>query len=553
MRAGLAAAALAAGLALAASAVPLNQPTPPPSLLGAICHAEPPPPIAGPHRLVMVAGMGDDHMAADTASPEAQAWFDYGLTLARSFEHGDAALAFDRAHAIDPACSLCVWGEAWARGPNINFGPDQRHVAALLVQARAAQSLARADIPARSLTLEAALVARYAAPSRAAGDLAFAHAMDALHRGEPADLEVAIFDAEAWLIMDNDGDPAGPTIAMQALEPLLAAHPNASGLVHFWVHATENAGVPERAEPYADRLAALAPMASHMVHMPTHIYFRIGRYEDTARANLAALRVDRDYAEKTDFPDPLGALTYHFHDIAFGLAGAMMAGDADAALEFVAAFNRDFPGPATFDARAQMAARDVYAAFGRFADPQKVLAAPDSVAADPALEAMRHYARGLAYLRLGRPADARAEAALVAAPRAAAPPTGRNWAVLQIARLTLVGEAAIAERHYDAAIAAFRQAADLQDSRLADSVDPPAWWFPVRRSLAAALLAKGDAVSAEREADAVLKTWRLDPVTLAIRAQAEQALRQPGAAADLSAARSGWHGDPGALVAAAAG
>ncbi len=121
MRPALAAVSLAVGLAAAAPVASLTEPAPPPSLLGPICHGEPPPPIAGPHRLVMLAGMGDDHMAADTASPEAQAWFDYGLTLARSFEHRDAALAFQRAHAIDPHCSLCVWGDAWARGPTINF------------------------------------------------------------------------------------------------------------------------------------------------------------------------------------------------------------------------------------------------------------------------------------------------------------------------------------------------------------------------------------------------------------------------------------------------
>ena len=561
MRGGLAAAVVAAGLAAAAPAGSLAPPPsalgPPSSLLGPICHAEPPLSIAGPHHLVMLAGMGDDHMAADTRSAEAQRWFDYGLTLARSFEHADAALAFDRAHAIDPACSLCVWGEAWARGPNINFGPPQDQIPALLAQARAAQSLAAANAPARMRALEAALVARYAAPTREAGDLAFAHAMDALHRADPDDVETAIFDAEAWLIMEGHGDPSGPTIAMRALAPLLPSHPAHSGLIHFYVHATEDAGAPELAEPYADRLAQLAPMASHMVHMPSHTYYRVGRYEDAAQANLAALRVDREYAEKTDFPTPLGALTYHFHDIAFGLGGAMMAGDAAAALTFVAAFNRDFPSPATYDARAEMAGGDVYAALGRFGAPASVLAAPDTVAGRPFLEAMRHYARGEAALRLGRPADARAEASLVGAALAGAAgsavsPTGRNATVLAIARLTLIGDATLMQHRPDEAIAAFRQAAVLQETRLAESVDPPAWWYPVRRSLAAALLAKGDAAGAEREADAALKTWRLDPVSLAVRARAEQALRDPAAAADLAAARKAWHGDARELAAAAA-
>src|SRR5262249_45556814 len=156
-----------------------------PSLLGPICHVEPPLAIAGPHRLVRLAGLGDDHMAADTASPEAQAWFDYGLTLAPPFEHGDAALAFHPPAAPHPPCSLSRWGGAWARGPNINFGPSQSEIPALLAEAKSAQALAAPNAPSRIRSLEAALVARYAAADRPAGDLAFAHAMDALHRADP--------------------------------------------------------------------------------------------------------------------------------------------------------------------------------------------------------------------------------------------------------------------------------------------------------------------------------------------------------------------------------
>jgi tetratricopeptide (TPR) repeat protein len=551
--ASIAAFSLAVGLAVAAPVASLTQPRPAPSLLGPICHGEPQAPIAGPHRLVMLAGMGDDHMTADTRSPEAQRWFDYGLTLARSFEHRDAALAFQRAAAVDPHCSLCLWGEAWARGPTINVGADPGLIPSLLAEARAAKALAAPKAPPRIRALEAALVDRYAAASAEDGDLAFAHAMDALHKADPDDVEDAIFDAEAWLVMENDGEAGGATIAMQALQPLLPKHPDASGLIHFYVHATENAGVPQLAEPYADRLAQLAPMASHMVHMPSHTYYRVGRYEDAALANLAALRVDQTYAEKTDFPTPLGDLMYHFHDIQFGIAGAMMAGDAAAGLQLVSAFNRDFPSPAAYDPRQQIAAGQIYAALGRFAAPADVLAAPDTVAASPFLEAMRHYARGEAYLRLGRPGDARTEAALVAAPPAAVAPLSRNGAVLQIARLTLLGDAALQQHRAGEAIAAFRPAAELQEARLAKDTDPPAWWYPVRRSLAAALLAKRDAKGAEREATAVLQTWQLDPVTLAIRAAARQALREPDAAADLTAAQAGWHGDPAQLTAAAAG
>jgi hypothetical protein len=514
-------------------------------LLGDICHGEAPPRIEGPHRLVMVAGMGDDHMTADTLNPEAQRWFDYGLTLARSFEHGDAALAFQRAEAADPTCSLCVWGEAWSRGPTINFAADADQIPALLALAKKAKGLAAPSATARVRDLEAALVDRYAAAEPDIGDLAFAHDIDALAKADPTDVEVAIFDAEAWLIMERNGDAAAPARAVAVLQPLVPAHPDQSGLIHFYVHATENAGTPELAAPYAGRLAELAPAASHMVHMPSHTWYRIGRYEDAARANLDALRADAAYAEKTDFPTPLGRLTYHAHDIAFGLAGAMMAGDAPAALELVRQFNQDFPDPGAYDPRAEGGAAQTLVAFGRFAEPGAVLAMPDTVAAKPYLEALRHYARGEADLRLGRAGDARAEAALTKLPPTL--PGSTRAVVVEIARRVLTGEADLLDRRPAAAASEFAAAADLQDARLAKSVDPPAWWYPVRRSLAAALLAKGDAAGAERETEKVLRIWKLDPITLAIQAAAEQSLNQPGAAQDRQDAERLWRGEPAAL------
>src|SRR6202142_2540648 len=148
---------IAALAALAAPAASTKAPDAPQWLLGDICHGEAPPRIDGPHRLVMLAGMGDDHMTADTRNPEAQRWFDYGLTLSRSFEHGDAVLAFQRASALDPACSLCIWGEAWASGPTINYPADSGVMPALLAKARKAAALAGRATPAWGRGLEAAL------------------------------------------------------------------------------------------------------------------------------------------------------------------------------------------------------------------------------------------------------------------------------------------------------------------------------------------------------------------------------------------------------------
>jgi hypothetical protein len=540
-------AVLIAGLGLAALPATATEggPAPAPTLLGPICHAEAPPDIAGPHKLVMLDGMGNDRMGADTANPEAQRWFDYGLTLDRSFQHGDAALAFQKAQALDPHCSLCVWGEAYARGPTINFGIDPGRRAALLALARKAQAMGAGGASRQAKALEYALVLRYQ-PDAVAGDRAWADEMDAMQRAAPTDIETAIFDAEAWIILAGDGDASANQHAVDVLKPLVPLHPDASGLVHFFIHATENAGVPELAAPYAARLAELAPNASHMVHMPSHTEFRVGEYAEAVEANLDALAADRRYAERTDFPTPLGGLIYHAHDIKFGLAAAMMDGDGAAARRFIAQFDHDFPTKDAATRSNEATGGLVYAGLGRYADPAEALAAPDTVATDPFLEAMRHYARAEAYLRLRSLPALRTEAALVRLPGDETP--GDNNAVItRIARLTLQGDAAMLSGDPTSAIAAFTTAAQLQEARLGHDNDPPGWWFPVRRDLAAALLAKGDAAGAVREAQTVLKSWRLDPVTLALLARAEAALKSPAADADLAAARHGWRGDAAAL------
>jgi tetratricopeptide (TPR) repeat protein len=508
-------------------------------MLGPICGEGPDrAPIAGPHRLVMVWGMGNDSFPADTQDAKAQAWFDYGLTLARSFEHADAILAFRKAEALDPHCSLCVWGEAWARGPTINYPVSHGETVADLALARRARALASPQASPTIKALEAALVDRYRdGDARGAGDLAYAHDMDALNRADPANVEIAVSDAEAWLIRERYDDRSGLQHAVAVLEPLLARRPDSSGLLHFFIHATEEAGEPELAEPYAARVAELAPMASHMAHMPSHTFFRVGRYEDAALANLAALRTDRAYAEATDFPTPLGGLMYHFHDIHFGVVSAMMSGDGALALRLVRQFNRDFPNPSTYDSHAEMAGGMVFAAYGRFAAPVRVLAAADEVASRPYLEAMRHYARGEAYLRLRKASQARAEAAQISLPDDGS----TSSAVAKIARLVLIGEADLLDRDPARAADGFREAAELQEKRLTQ-LDPPRWWFPVRRSLAEALLQQGDATGAAREATAVLKSWKLDPVALEIRSRARRALGLAGAARDHRLALRLWRG-----------
>lgn len=521
-------------------------------LLGDVHYGYVPPHITGPHRLVMLPGMGNDHMRVDTSNAEAQRWFDYALTLSRAFEHADAKLAFRKAAALDPSCSLCVWGEAYSLGPTINYEVARKDSAAALALALQARRLASPRLAAEERRLEAIMIDRYRDPGNdSVGDLRYARELDALRQTDPGNLELEIFDAEAWLIMEFHHDRSGLAPAVARLTPLVRAHPGYTGLVHFYIHATEDAGEPQLAEPYAPRLAELCPNASHLVHMPSHTYYRVGRYEDAALANVAALKADLTYAQETHSPTPLGRLMYHFHDLQFGLAAAMMSGDSRIGLRLIDQFNRDFPDPAQYDDPAEMTAGLVYAGFGRFGPARAVLSAPEPSAAKPFLGAMRHYARGEAFARLGDAAGVRAEAARLRTFRESAAEStwgGMFATTVRIARLVLLGRADRIAGTPGGAIAVFRLAADLQDKSFGQGGDPPRWWYPVRRSLAAALLAHGDAASAEHESSTVLRSWKLDPVTLAIRSRAEKSRNEARAGLDWAAARRGWFGDPGALV-----
>jgi hypothetical protein len=305
----------------------------------------------------------------------------------------------------------------------------------------------------------------------------------------------------------------------------LKRSPDYTPAIHFYIHATEQAKVPKLAEPYADRLAALAPNASHLVHMPSHTYYWIGRYEDAAKTNMRAVELGIDNAKRLGMgaPDGVWGLPYHSHNVTFGLGGALEAGDADIALRLGRPLVERSRTNTQAGPYAQMIAANGYYALARFADPAEVLALPEPKL--PFLQAAWHYARGEAFARRNDPANVRREA------RAIHGITGdldeddgsaQAQAMTYIARNVLRGRADMLDgRSTDAAID-FAEAAELQESDAFASVaDPPAWYYPARRDLAAALLAAGDVAGARREAAAALKYRPRDPGTLALLATLE--------------------------------
>jgi tetratricopeptide (TPR) repeat protein len=519
-----------AALMLALVAAPLaaeDQPAAMPQHAEHAAHTD----TIAPTTPTLLTGYGVGGFTVTTQVPEAQAFFSNGMELGAAFAHSAAEAAMKQAVALDPACAMCKWGEALVAGPTINFGKDEDERRPLLALAQEAARQARAAGTERERALTAALVRRYQ-PGRSAGrDKAYAKAMQKLQARWPQDNEIAVLTADAMMVEAvgdySHVDTALIGRAMPLLESVLARAPDHTPAIHFYIHAAEAVGEPSKAEPYADRLEALAPRASHLVHMPSHTWYWLGRYEDAARTNQRAVEIGKDNAARLGLPGPDGVwgLPYHAHNVIYGLGGALMAGDAEVALALARPLVEQAAKRESDSPPAQLLAALGYEAIARF-DPTGVAALPEPRGAY--LKAAWHYARGEA-------AVARGEAAAVEAERATIPetinritgvPPSAPELMLGIMRGVLAGRLATLRGDPRAAAAAFRAAAELEESgSFNDFTDPPAFWYPVRRDLAAALLAAGDVAGARAEAEASLKLRMKDPVAEALLARIASAAR----------------------------
>ncbi|MDB5444197.1 MAG: hypothetical protein JWP73_2573 [Phenylobacterium sp.] len=505
--------------------------------VGYICAAEARAP-AGPGRLTIVTGVGGGGFPADTNIAEAQAWFDYGLQLFHAFYHEEAKVAFKRAAAADPTCALCAWGEALSLGPTLNYDITPAESAAALVVADRAQGLARDE---RTRALISLLQARYR-PGQSPIDreLTFGRAMAGLAPRFAGHDDIPALAAEALLTPARANDFSGVKPAMALLEPILKRDPKNTAAIHYYIHATEFAGTPALALPYAERLAGLAPRASHLVHMGGHTLFRVGRYEEVAVLNAAAMKTDRQFTGQEGLKGPISQPRYYLHNDTFGIAGALMAGDRRLALKYADHAAVAFPAGSPADRRSTALGRS-YVAYARFA-PGRALAIPEAGNDQGYLAIMRHYARGEAFAADG---DARAVLAEAAAIRAVKPLATEVGSpnMLAVAASVLEGRAAMLQGKPDEAAKAFSTAAKLQESVWATNFDPPPWWYPVRRSLAAAQLKAGRPADASREAKASLAIWPADPLALAVLAEAEAKLgKSANAREHRAAAKQGWRG-----------
>ncbi|WP_233843673.1 hypothetical protein [Dyella sp. 2HG41-7] len=506
-----------------------------------------------PVATTLLTGYGTGGFAVKTSSREAQDYFNNGMQLAHAFAHRAAIAAFRRAEQLDPQCAMCVWGEAWARGPTINFTIDQTVQAQLASLADHAAALAK-DNPPKERALIAALQKRYhQGGGEGPGDFAFAQAMDALYSADPSDDEIAVITADAWMIpaaQENNRDHLDRSV--QILENVLHRSPNNSAAIHFYIHATEMDGVAGEALPYADKLPALAPAASHLIHMPSHTYFWVGQYRAAENANLAAVKIDSANAVRLKTKGGVFGLPYHGHNVQYGEAAALLDGDAKEGLALATAQLQEESAPNASSFLHQFGFVTAYFVFGRFASPQTVASLPPPDKTLPYALAMWHYARGESAARNGDAQGVRQEAEKIAINHADLAKFGDSAAqvesMVDVARLVLQGRVAMIEKRWGDAEAAYRKAADIQDAKLGTFTDPPTWWYPVRRSVAAALLAKGDPVAGEVEANEALAHWPLDPQSLKILADCQQATGHSEEAKHQNVlASNNWLGDLAAL------
>jgi tetratricopeptide (TPR) repeat protein len=455
--------------------------------------------------------LGDYRRAVTTKSPEAQAYFDQGLRLTYGFNHSEAQAAFREAVRLDPSCAMCYWGVALTYGSNYNSPTDADRERGALEAVTQAQTLVAAAGTDRERALIGALAARHSAAAgadRAALDRAYADAMREVARRFPDDLDAGTFFADAlmnlrpWSLWTAEGAAQPGTEEIVAtLERVLAANPRHPGANHLYIHAVEASPDPRRAEAAADRLLGLMPGAGHMVHMPSHIYFRIGRYADAASANVAAVAADRAYFTKST-PSPIYRMMYYPHNLDFVWHAAGMEGRG---AECVRAA-RDFSAGVPTDVVLEMP--DMETAMAAPLLAQALFARWDAVLAEPAPPARMlyvtgawRYSRGLALNAQGRREEAGRELAALRAVQASVP-VDRTLAnffkmseMLELASQVLAGEIAARGGDADTAVKHLAEAVRIQDGHW--FTEPPPWYFPVRQSLGAALLQAGRAAEAE--------------------------------------------------------
>jgi tetratricopeptide (TPR) repeat protein len=482
-------------------APPVSAPAPPPlELVGA----------------TLLEGLGNHRFEVTSSHPEVQRWFDQGLMLTYGFNHDAAERSFLKATQIDPECAMCWWGAALVLGPHVNATMDPANNAKAWERLKKAQALA-SNASAREQGFIRALGARFAeAPpdDRRPLDEAYADAAGELAAQRPDDLDAAVFHAEAlmdlqpWDYYDADLNPKGHTAQIvQVLESVIARDADHAGALHLYVHAVEASADPQRGVAAADRLRTLIPGSGHLVHMPAHIYARVGRWHDAVIANQRAIEADDAYLAvcraNASGVYPLGYVPHNHHFLWFAasMEGASAVAQSAAALTAERTNLPELMRQPGFEALQHYWVTPWFerVRFGRW---EEIAPLPNPAPDLPYVSAIWHYAQGMAAVRRARNEDAQAHHDALA--KIAADPvldTMMMWDryplahSARIAERTLASELALARKDATAAIAALREAVVIEDGIPYD--EPPGWHAPTRHALGMALLGAGQAAEAE--------------------------------------------------------
>src|ERR1700691_3549776 len=462
--------------------------------------------------VTLVTGLGDLHHPVSTRNPQAQQFFDQGLRFIYAFNHDEAARSFQHAAELDSKLAMAYWGVAEAVGPNYNdpADPDRYKQAHEAVQK--AVDLSAGASPSDQAYIQA-LAKRF--PEDPKSDLRkaaedYRDAMRQVVSEFPDDLDAATLFAEAgmnlhpWGLWHVDGTPeAGTDEIVSTLESVMKRDPDHLGAIHYYIHTVEASPNPERALAGANRLAALAPGAGHIVHMPAHVYIRTGDYEAAVKTNEQAAAQDRAYIKETGVQG-IYPMMYYSHNLHFIAMCAAMNGNyaesrknADLLTANVAPHIKQVPALEGF-MTIPMAVEV------RFHHWNEILKIPAPDAGMKTATVFWHFGRGLALAGTGKIADAEAEYKIVSEAEAATPPdvifqmpiNNKAKDIMKISKDVLGAKIALAKKDISGAIAMLRDAVAIQDTLKYG--EPPDWFFPARESLGAALLMNGDSSGAEK-------------------------------------------------------
>jgi tetratricopeptide (TPR) repeat protein len=464
------------------------------------------------HAVRLVTGLGDLHHPVSTHNPQAQQFFDQGLRYIYAFNHDEAARSFQHAAELDSTLAMAYWGVAEAVGPNYNDPADPERYKHAHDAVQKAVDLSSGASPSEQAYIHA-MAKRFPADPNSDRKKAAEEYQDAMRQVSaqfPDDLDAATLFAESgmnlhpWGLWHQDGTPeAGTDEIVATLESVMKRDPNHLGAIHYYIHSVEASNNPERALAGANKLAALAPGAGHIVHMPAHVYIRTGDYDAAVKTNEQAAEVDRAYIKATGVQG-IYPMMYYSHNLHFvAMCGAMNGRyiearkNADLLAANVGPHVKEMPpleGFMTIPMAVEI----------RFHHWNEILKMPAPDASMKTATVFWHFGRGLALAGTEKITEAEAEYRVVADAEAATPPdvifqmpiNNKAKDIMKIAEDVLGARIAMAKKETGAAIVMLRQAVAIQDTLKYG--EPPDWFFPVRESLGGALLMNGDAAGAEK-------------------------------------------------------